>query len=55
MIKSTNTRNRGRVEIMGGGDGCYFFKCSTTVDRLSSQETIITLNLSKLELYISHV
>ena len=25
MIKSANTRNRGRVEIMGGGDRCFFF------------------------------
>ena len=25
MIKSANTRNRGRVEIMGGSDRCYFF------------------------------
>ena len=25
MVKSANTRSRGRVEIMGGGDRCYFF------------------------------
>ena len=25
MIKSANTRNRGRVEITGGGDRCFFF------------------------------
>ena len=55
VIKSANTRNRGRVEIMGGSDRCYFFECSTTVDQMSSQQTIITLNLSKLQLYILHV
>ena len=55
VIKPTNTRNRGRVEIMNGSDRCYFFLMQ--YDRRSGALTVNN-NIVKLfepQLYILHV
>ena len=45
MVKSANTRSRGRVEIMGGGDRCYFFLMQ--YDRRSA---VLTANNNNVKL-----
>ena len=43
VIKSANTRNRGRLEMMGGSDRCYFFLMQ--YDRRSG---VLTANNNKV-------
>ena len=52
MIKSANTRNRGRVEIMGGGDRCFFFLMQ--YDRRSAVLTANNNNVKLVETRTVH-
>ena len=51
MIKSANTRNRGRVEIMGGGDRFFFLM---QYDRRSAVLTANNNNVKLVETRTVH-
>ena len=52
VIKSANTRNRGRLEMMGGSDRCYFFLMQ--YDRTSGILTANNNNVNFVETRAVH-